>query len=85
MKRIIKARYLKWIVALVYFMNIVFAAGVLYVFYHRGSEPKELIRFWGVFNTAEILIAYGIKIKDKEGDNKCKETSGLDSKAESFY
>lgn len=78
-------RYSKFIVALVILMNAAFAVAVLFIFFRIGTEPTALIAAWFGFTTVELWALAGIKKKEVEGDNKCKETSGQDSKAESFY
>jgi hypothetical protein len=65
-----RPRYLKFIVPLVIALNVGFTIGVFYVFYHVGSEPKELIRFWFGFTTTELLVAYGIKKLDPKKETK---------------
>lgn len=59
-----KPKYSKFIVALVIFLNTLFAWSVLYVFLRTGSEPVTLIGFWFGFTIGELWLLAGIKKKE---------------------
>lgn len=58
-----KGLYSKWVIALVIFLNTLFAAGVLAVFYKTGSEPSTLITAWFAFTVGELMTLAMIRIK----------------------
>ena len=76
-----KAKFSKWIVATVVFLNVLFTAAVFYVFVRVGSEPTALITAWFAFTTGELWalalirnteVKHGAKVKKQEimdGDN----------------
>ena len=78
-------RYTKFIVTLVILMNAAFTTAVLFIFYRVCMEPTALIAAWFGFTTVELWALAGIKKKELEEEHKCKETSGPDSRAGSFY
>ena len=41
---------------------VLFTEEVLIVYWHTGSEPVELVKWWGVCCAAEILACVRIKI-----------------------
>ena len=47
-------RFSKKIVILIVSLNILFAAAVLAVFWHTGSEPGVLVGAWFTFTTGEL-------------------------------
>ncbi len=47
-------RFSKKIVVLIVVLNIIFAAAVLIVFWHTGSEPAALVAAWFAFTTGEL-------------------------------
>ncbi len=63
-------RFSKKIVSLVIIMNIIFTAGVLYIFWQVGNEPSTLIAAFFGFTTVELWALASItKTKLKEGDD----------------
>lgn len=54
-------RFSKAIVALVIFLNVSFAAAVLFVFLRIGSEPTALVAAWFAFTTGELWLLAKIK------------------------
>ena len=54
-------RFSKFIVALVIFLNVSFAAAVLFVFLRIGSEPTTLVAAWFAFTTGELWLLAKIK------------------------
>lgn len=44
---------------------VVFTAAVLLVYHDTGSEPTELVRWWGLSVLAEIMACVRIKIGKK--------------------
>lgn len=66
-----KNRFSKFIVTLVFLLNILFTVAVLYVFMITGSEPMTLIGCWFTFTTGELWMLSSIKktkVK-KEGED----------------
>lgn len=64
-------RFSKKIVTLIVLLNVVFAVGVLCVFWHTGSEPSVLVGSWFAFTTGELWALAGIKKKEiEEGVDK---------------
>lgn len=64
-----KKEFSKQVVALVVFLNVAFAAAVLTVFWHTGSEPSALVAAWFTFTTGELWMLSSIKkskIKDRD-------------------
>ena len=41
---------------------VLFTAAVLWVYHDTGSEPTELVRWWGLSVLAEIMACVRIKI-----------------------
>jgi hypothetical protein len=59
----------KPLVLLIIFLNIIFAAAVLYVFLQTGGEPMTLVGCWFAFTTGELwLLATIKKRKIDKGD-----------------
>lgn len=54
----------KPIVLLIIVLNVLFAAAVLYVFYHTANEPQALVGAWFAFTTVELWALAKIK-RDK--------------------
>ena len=70
-KRKNKARYSKFIVALVILLNAAFAFVTLYVFLKTSTEPTALIAAWFGFTTGELWMLKDIKKTEiKEGGNQ---------------
>ena len=65
-----QGRFSKRIVALVIFLNVLFASAVLYVFLRTSSEPTVLVGCWFAFTTGELWMLSSIKKKEvkKEDD-----------------
>ena len=61
MKNSKKFKFSKLIVALVIFLNICFAIGVLYVFLKTSNEPGVLVGSWFAFTTGELWLLADIK------------------------
>lgn len=73
-------RFSKWIVAAVIMLNAAFAAAVLYVFLHVGSEPATLVGAWFAFTTGELWALAGIrkaKLK-QDGESNGNQTDASD-------
>lgn len=60
-------KFSKKIVALVIALNTAFAAAVLAVYWHTGSEPAALIAAWFAFTTGELWMLSSIKKKEGGG------------------
>ena len=56
-----QGRFSKFIVSLVIFINVVFTAAVLYIFYKTYAEPNTLIVSWFAFITGELWMLSSIK------------------------
>lgn len=56
-----KRKFSKIIVIAVVALNTLFAAAVLAVYWHTGSEPAALIAAWFAFTTGELWLLSGIK------------------------
>ena len=63
-------RYSKIIVMLIIFLNIVFAAAVLYVFLKTSAEPTSLVVAWFAFTTGELWALSSIKKAESKSMNK---------------
>jgi len=64
-------RFSKKVVSTVIALNVIFAAAVLIVFWHTGSEPTVLVGSWFAFTTGELWALAGIKKKEiEEGVDK---------------
>jgi len=61
-------KFSKIIVSLVILLNVLFTAGVLYVFLKIGSEPMTLISCWFAFTTGELWLLATIKKKEIDND-----------------
>ena len=62
-------RFSKLIVSLIILLNVLFTAGILYVFLKVGSEPMTLIGCWFAFTTGELWMLSSIKKKKIKEDN----------------
>lgn len=60
-----KGRFSKFIVVLVILLNVVFTAGIFYVFTKVGNEPSTLIVSWFGFTTVELWSLSKIKREGK--------------------
>ncbi len=60
-----KNRFSKFIVVLVILLNVVFTAGIFYVFVKVGNEPSTLIGAWFGFTTVELWSLSKIKREEK--------------------
>ena len=65
-----KKKFSKLIVTLIVLLNIVFTVAVLFIFYRTGAEPTTIIISWFAFTTGELMLLAGIKIKDKEKEER---------------
>lgn len=68
-------RFSKKIVILIVLLNIIFAAAVLVVFWHTGSEPAALVGAWFAFTTGELWALSKVtreknKIKKEREESK---------------
>jgi flagellar basal body-associated protein FliL len=68
-------RFSKKIVIMIVSLNIIFAAAVLVVFWHTGSEPGVLVGAWFTFTTGELWALSKVtreknKIKKESEENK---------------
>ena len=61
-------KFSKIIVSLVILLNVLFTAGVLYVFLKVSSEPMTLISCWFAFTTGELWLLATIKKKEIDND-----------------
>ena len=59
-------RFSKKVVSTVITLNVIFAAAVLIVFWHTGSEPTVLVGSWFAFTTGELWTLSTIKKKEIE-------------------
>lgn len=64
-----EGRFSKRIVALVIFLNVIFAAAVLYVFLRTSSEPTVLVGCWFAFTTGELWMLSSIRKKKEDNIN----------------
>lgn len=64
-----QGKFSKRIVALVIFLNTIFAAAVLYVFLRTSAEPTVLVGCWFAFTTGELWMLSSIKKKEKEKED----------------
>jgi len=53
--------YSKAVVTCIILANIFFAAAILAVFWHTGSEPTVLVASWFAFTTGELWALKDIK------------------------
>lgn len=66
-----KNRFSKFIVVLVILLNVVFTAGVFYVFLKTGgNEPQILIGSWFTFTTVELWSLAKIKREKIKGEDE---------------
>ena len=61
-----KGRFSKFIVVLVILLNVVFTAGIFYVFTKVGNEPSTLIVSWFGFTTVELWSLSKIKREENK-------------------
>lgn len=59
-------RFSKKVVSTVITLNVIFAAAVLIVFWHTGSEPTVLVGSWFAFTTGELWTLSSIRKKEIE-------------------
>lgn len=59
-------RFSKKVVSAVITLNVIFAAAVLIVFWHTGSEPTVLVGSWFAFTTGELWTLSTIRKKEIE-------------------
>lgn len=59
-------RFSKKVVSAVIALNVIFAAAVLIVFWHTGSEPTVLVGSWFAFTTGELWTLSTIRKKEIE-------------------
>lgn len=59
-------KFSKKVVTIIVLLNVIFAVGVLFVFWHTGSEPSVLVGSWFAFTTGELWALAGIKKKELE-------------------
>jgi len=59
-------RFSKKVVSTVIALNVIFAAAVLIVFWHTGSEPTVLVSSWFAFTTGELWTLSSIRKKEIE-------------------
>ena len=62
----IKVKFTKFIVVLVILLNVIFTAGIFYVFTKVGSEPSTLIVSWFGFTTVELWSLSKIKREENK-------------------
>lgn len=62
-------KYSKVIVSLIIILNVMFAIGVLVVFWHTSNEPVALVGAWFGFTTGELWLLSGIKKRKIEKEN----------------
>ena len=55
---------------LIIFLNMVFAAAVLYVFLKTSAEPTSLVVAWFAFTTGELWALSSIKKTESKSMNK---------------
>lgn len=60
-----KIKFSKFIVTLVILLNVIFTAGIFYVFVKVGNEPSTLIGAWFGFTTVELWSLSKIKREEK--------------------
>jgi len=72
-------QYSKWLVALIIFLNVAFAAGVIVSMVKGASEPKTLITAWFGWTTVELGATTIIKVKKIKEDGKEKQSANKDS------
>lgn len=63
-------RFSKKIVVLIVTLNIIFAAAVLIVFWHTGSEPGVLVGAWFAFTTGELWALSKVTREKNKTENK---------------
>jgi len=59
-------RFSKKVVSTVITLNVIFAAAVLIVFWHTGSEPTVLVGSWFAFTTGELWTLSTVRKKEIE-------------------
>ena len=63
-------KYSTVVVALIIFMNSLFAMATLYIFLKTSSEPTVLIGCWFAFTTGELWLLSGIKKSEIKKGNE---------------
>lgn len=63
-------QFSKFVVTLVIALNIIFTAGILYVFMRTGSEPATLVACWFAFTTGELWALSSIKKRKLQQEDK---------------
>lgn len=63
-------KFSKKVVSFVVFMNVLFTAAVLYIFFCLGDEPTALIAAWFSFTTVELWSLASIKKTKVKAENK---------------
>jgi hypothetical protein len=63
-------QFSKFVVTLVIALNILFTAGILYVFMRTGSEPSTLVACWFAFTTGELWALSSIKKRKLQQEDK---------------
>lgn len=63
-KEIKSKQFNKKVVDLIIWMNIIFTAVIVFLFYKTGSEPSTLIEKWFKFTGTEMVALAGIKVAD---------------------
>ncbi len=69
-RRKIKSKFSKIIVATVVMLNVIFTVAVLYVFLKVGSEPVTLITCYFTFTTGELWMLSSIKKSKVKNDGE---------------
>ena len=72
-----KNQFSKLVVSIIIILNVLFAAGVLYVFLKVGNEPSTLVLSWFGFTGGELWMLSSIKkrkIRKGEKDEDKLET-----------
>ena len=62
-------KFSKVVVTAIIALNIIFAAAILVVFWHTGSEPTVLVGAWFAWTTGELWALSKIK-RSKESKKK---------------
>ena len=70
-------KFSKIIVSLIILLNVLFTAGVLYVFLRVGNEPSILIGAWFAFTTGELWMLASIKKKEINNEEDYDDEEGI--------
>ena len=65
-------RYSKIIVAIVIFLNVFFAAAVLWIYKDLGTEPSSLIVAWFAFTSTELVSLALLHGKEQKNETELK-------------